>query len=132
MVGHGEKLTRLQEAAIGALLANTSITKAAAAIHVNEKTLRTWLKQPHFQQAHQAARQEALQKTVDGLLARTEKALATLDRGMDGEASVPEIRAAAIILDHILKGVELVDHGRRLAAIEGRINGIESPAHRTH
>jgi len=46
MNGHGEKLTRKQDAAIGALLSKPTITGAAGAVGVGEATLRRWLKEP--------------------------------------------------------------------------------------
>ena len=39
MSGHGEKLTRKQEAAIAALLLQPTITAAAAAVGIGEATL---------------------------------------------------------------------------------------------
>src|SRR5262245_19804227 len=42
--GHGEKLSRLQERAVSALLSHSTLKAAARAVHVNPKTLSEWLK----------------------------------------------------------------------------------------
>jgi len=44
MIGHGEKLNRKQEAAIGALLTCSSLPEAAIAVGVSQSSLRRWLK----------------------------------------------------------------------------------------
>src|SRR5688572_27719597 len=42
MNGHGERLSRKQEQAVVALLEQPTLGQAAAAVGVNEKTLRSW------------------------------------------------------------------------------------------
>src|SRR5262249_52012194 len=65
MSGHGEKLSRKQEQAIAALLEKPSLAEAAAAVSLNEKTLRRWLREDRgFQDAYRAARQELRERTV--------------------------------------------------------------------
>ena len=58
MIGHGEKLTRKQEAAIAALLAESSIGAAARKARIGEATLQRWLRLPAFAQAYRDARQQ--------------------------------------------------------------------------
>lgn len=60
MTGQGEKLSRKRDQAIAALLTQPTISEAAKAIGVGEKTLRRWLKVPEFMAAYNAARHEVL------------------------------------------------------------------------
>ena len=55
MSGHGEKLTRKQDAAIGALLSQPTISAAAQSVGLGEATLRRWLKDPGFLAAYRSA-----------------------------------------------------------------------------
>ena len=48
MPGHGEKLSRMQDKAVGALLTCDSLTQAALQCGVNEATLRRWLAVPLY------------------------------------------------------------------------------------
>ena len=118
---HGDKVSRRKEQAIAALLANSTVQSAAAAIGVNVRTLCEWLKQPAFKRAYAQAREEILERTVVQLLSVTAKAVATLERNLNCEEPGPEIRAAVAILDHALKGSEVLDLGRRVQDLENRL-----------
>ncbi len=52
-------LTPVQERAIIALLNEQTITGAAAAAEVGQRTLYRWLRQPEFSRAYREARREA-------------------------------------------------------------------------
>jgi len=58
MIGHGSKLGRKREEAIAALITCPSVEKAAQAIDVNAKTLRTWMQMPEFEEAYRQARRD--------------------------------------------------------------------------
>ena len=64
MNGHGEKLTRKQDTAIGALLFQSTILAAAEFVGIGEATLRRWLKEPGFLTAYRAARRDTLEHCV--------------------------------------------------------------------
>ena len=97
--GHGEKLSRKQEQAIVALLQHATIRAAAAAVPVNERTLRAWMRDPAFAAAYAQARRELLDVAV----------------AKDGARDGDRVRAAVALLDHAVRGVELADvlHGDR-------------------
>jgi hypothetical protein len=116
--GHGEKLTRKQEQAIAALLANATLKRAATAIGLSEKTLRNWLRLPHFLGEYRQQRREIVEQTVavaQGLLL---KAMSTLGRNLDCGNKAAENRAAVAILEHATKGVELADLLERIEELE--------------
>src|SRR5437016_3716175 len=110
---HGDKVSRRKELAIAALLANPTVQGAAAAVGVNVRTLCEWLKQPAFKRAYAQAREEVLERTVARLLSVTAKAVEALERNLNCNHPGPEIRAAVAILDHALKGSEVLDLARR-------------------
>lgn len=56
MKGHGEKLSRKQEAAVAALLTESTLCRAAERARVGEVTLWRWLKEPGFKAAYREAR----------------------------------------------------------------------------
>lgn len=120
--GHGEKASRKWEQAIAALLAEPTHALAAAAAGISLATLRTWLKLPEFQAEYGRARQRVLEGVVGRLLRDSDTAVTTLNRAMRSGETGPAIRAACAVLDHAVKGVEVLDLANRLAAIEARLD----------
>jgi hypothetical protein len=119
--GHGDKLSRKQEQAIAALLAQPTIEAAARAANVAERTLKGWLVLPEFAAAYARARREVLERTVARLLKATGKAVDTLEVNLVAERPSDQIRAAVAILEHAGRGVELLDLAERLAEVERRL-----------
>jgi hypothetical protein len=118
MIGHGEKLTRKQDQAIGALLTEQTITAAAEQAGVGEATLRRWLKLPEFIAAYREARRESMEKATAQLQASGWAAATTLVRLLGADSESVRLRAAMAILDQANKGLEMLDHEERLAALE--------------
>jgi DNA-binding transcriptional MerR regulator len=118
MGGHGEKLTRKQEQAVAALLAQRTLKAAAQAVGVNESTLRTWLQQGAFVTAYREARRRVVEDAVAQLQRLTSKAVQALRRNLTAGSPADQVRAALGILDRAVKGVELLDIEERLAAVE--------------
>ncbi len=123
MLGHGEKLTRKQEQAIGALLSEQTIASAANQVGISEVTLRRWLKQPDFLAAYRAARREVVEKAVAQLQQSSWAASTTLLKLLASSSDSVRLRAAVAILDHAAKGVELIDFEERLSALEQKAAG---------
>jgi hypothetical protein len=107
--GHGDKLSRKFEQAIAALLDLPTVTEAAAAVGVDESTLRAWLRDPAFAAAYADARREILSRTVARLLAVTGKAVEALERNLTAERPADQLRAAALVLEYAVRGVEVLD-----------------------
>ncbi len=125
MIGHGEKITRKYEQAIAALLSEPSIKAAADACKIGEGTLYRWLQLPDFQTAYRAARRQVVERAVSELQAACGEAVETLKRNLHCENPAVEIRAAQIILEQSIKGVELVDLQERLERLEAMLETQE-------
>ncbi len=116
--GHGDKLNRKQEQAIAALLSASSIKAAATSCGMAEVTLWRWLQLPDFQTAYRAARRQVVERAVSELQAACGAAVETLKRNLHCEQPSVEIRAAQVILEQAVKGVELIDLQQRVDRLE--------------
>jgi hypothetical protein len=123
--GHGDKLSRTQEKAIAALLSTSTIGEAAKACGVNDATLWRWLQLPDFQAAYRAARRQVVERAVSELQAATGEAVEALKRNLHCENPAVEIRAAQIILEQAVKGVELMDLQERVERLEALLESQE-------
>jgi phage terminase small subunit len=114
------ELTPKQDTLITALLTPLSITAAALAAGVSEKTARRWLKLPHFQQAYKAAQKQLFNQALTTLMSKVDKAIDTLDRNMDGEL-VPastQVRAAQIWLEMSVNMYKTQEIEEKIAELE--------------
>jgi Helix-turn-helix domain of transposase family ISL3 len=118
MIGHGEKLTRKQDQAIGALLTEQTIASAAEQVGVSEPTLRRWLKLPEFLAAYREAWREIMEKTMAQMQQASWAASTTLIKLLGANNESTRLRAAVALLDQANKGLETLDHEERLAALE--------------
>lgn len=123
MSGHGEKLSRNQDVAIGALLSQSTVIAAAKVVGIGEATLRRWLKEPGFLVAYRIARREALEHSLALLQRAGSKAVETLVESLQAESESVRLRAACAILDYSLKGSELMDLETRIEDLEANANG---------
>ena len=121
MPGHGEKLPRRKEQAISALLMHATLSEAAAALAVDESTLRRWLREDTaFQTAYREARRQVVQQAIVQVQQATGEAVETLRKVMqatDAPASA-KVSVAKAILETAVKAVELEDLEARIAALE--------------
>lgn len=118
MNGHGEKLTRKQDAAIGALLSQPTISAAAASVVIGEATLRRWLKNPAFRAEYRRYKQEIFEHSIALLQASGDEAVKTLLSSLRADSEPVRLRAACAILDYAIKGSEIID-------LEGRVSQLE-------
>jgi hypothetical protein len=123
MSGHGEKLSRREEAAIAALVSETTHAAAAAKAGIGEATLRRWLQLPPFREAYRQARRQLVDAAVGRIQAATGQAVETLLAvAKTGAKDSDRVRAAIALLDHALRGLTDAD------ALEGeRETGAASP-----
>ena len=120
MKGHGEKLTRKADDLIVALLAHDSISAAARAINIGEKTAHRWLALPEFQREYRAARRQLVEQSLAALQSATVEAVECLRRNLTCEKPNVEVSAAVAIIGQAIKAVELVDLEERLSELESR------------
>lgn len=116
--GHGDKLNRKQDDAIAALLSTSSIKNAAQTCGVSDATLWRWLQLPQFAAAYRAARRQVVERAISELQSACGEAVETLRRNLHCEHPASEIRAAQVILEQAIKGVELVDLQERVEKLE--------------
>ena len=112
------KINRKAEAVIAALLTEPSHAAAAAKAGVGEATVQRWLRDPEFLASFRAARRMVIEGAVGRLQQATEKAVATLERNLACGQSGAEIRAACVILDFALRGVDQLDVVYRVEVLE--------------
>ena len=120
MADFSEKLTRKQELAIVALLANRSVEEAARACKTPVRTLFRWLREPGFDTAYRAAKKAAFGQGIARLHHLSSAAVSTLGKVMLDAATPPatKVRAADSILNHAIKAIETEDIEARVAALE--------------
>ena len=118
MSGHGEKRTRLEEAAITALLACPTIEAAAEQAGIAPATLRRWLAEPEFKARYRAARRSVVEGAIGRLQQAATQAVDALARNLACGIPAVEVGAAKAVLDQAVKAVELVDMAERIEALE--------------
>ena len=101
--GHGQKIGRLQESAIQALLTHTELRAAAKAIGIRHETLSRWMHLESFREAYAQARRAALDQTIDLLRIASREAVETLQRNLQCGDPMIENAAAKVILETLLK-----------------------------
>ncbi len=113
-------LTPVQERAIIALLNEQTISGAAAAAEVGQRTLYRWLRQPEFSRAYREARRDAFGQAIALTQRYAPLAVNTLAQIMmgDGAPSSSKVAAATTILRFGREGIELDDLAARVEALE--------------
>ncbi len=125
--GHGEKLTRKAEQAIAALLEHPTITEAAKACGVSERSLWRWLQRDDFQQRYKTAQRAVVDSAITKLQAATVRAVETLERNLSCGNFFAENAAAQAILTHSFKAIEMrelqaqIDEIKTLLATRGSV-----------
>ena len=109
-----------QDQFIVALLEHPTLEKAATSLGVSEVTLWRSLKKPEFAEAYRQARREAFSQSVARLQHASNAAVGTLLRVMtDREApAASRVRAADVVLQTALRGMEIEDIEVRVAELE--------------
>jgi hypothetical protein len=121
MANNGTK-TR-QARMVAALLdpAHKTQDAACAAAGVPSRTLQRWLAEDDFQDALRSAEGQLVNHAARRLLTLTDDAIAALASNLD-EYSKPahSLRAAELVLSHVLRWRELGDLEARIAALEAQ------------
>ena len=118
-VGTGNRSKR-QDQYIVALMEHPTLDKAASALGVSDVTLWRCLKKPEFAEAFRKARREAFSQSIARLQHASNAAVGTLLRVMtDREApAASRVRAADVVLQTALRGMEIEDIDARLRELE--------------
>ncbi len=99
MAGNPGDLTRRQEAAIVALIAEPTVARAAENAGVALRTLERWLSVDSFVAAYRAAAARTFDAALADVAAATSQAARTLRQSLDAESESVRLTAARAILD---------------------------------
>lgn len=119
-----QALTPRQRRALESLLASGDVTEAARAANVARQTVHKWLQRPAFRAALDKAEADKLHGLQSALVRLGDKATSALGAELDGDspmAAGARVRAADIVLSHLLKMRELVTLEDRIAALEAAL-----------
>lgn len=103
---------------IALLLSERTIDDACSKAKVNPATYWRWMQDTKFLSEYRKMRRGILENTVAKLQSVTYQAIDTLERNLSCESPSAEIRAAQIILEQSIKGLEILD-------IENRVEHLE-------
>lgn len=107
-----------KESALIALLSTNTVKEAAKECNLSHETLYRYLREPEFVKTYRNQRRTLVEAVIGRLQQASDQATHTLRRNLSCGNPAVEIRSAAIILDHAIKGVELTDILERLEALE--------------
>ena len=118
-------LTPRQLRAVNALLTHPTVAAAAGVLGVAPSTIYRWLGENAFRAALAQAEGEAVAAAGRRLAALAQGALDELARAMtDAQTPAPtRVRAAEVVLGHLLKYREIVQFENRLDALEREMRG---------
>lgn len=119
-IQRADGLTHKQEAAIIALLNEPTVTKAAVACGINDRTIYRWLDEPAFSRAYRKARREAFAQAISASQRYAPLAVQTLAKIMaDATLSVASrVSAATALLKFSRESIELDDLATRVDDLE--------------
>lgn len=115
-----DRLTPKQRAAIAALLAGETYGAAATAAQISPKTLFRWRADPVFVAELRAGQAELIRAATAALASAAHPAVNVLRAILEDPDARPgeRIRAAAVILEQLLRLKEQVDLEARILALE--------------
>jgi hypothetical protein len=119
--GHGQKLSRHGALVLAALLRYPTITEAATASGISERSIFRWLQREDFREQLKSAQRAVVDEAVGELQGATKEAVATLRRNLSCGHSSVEIRAAQIILEQSFKAIEIQELQQRLECLEAML-----------
>ena len=125
MRGHGEKLSRKEEAFLAALLTEPTVQAAAKAVGISEATAWRWMQRPDFKARYQQARRELVEAAIGKLQKAATQAVDTLaEIAAAGEKESARVQAAKGLLELCLKACEVEDLARRIEELERRLEAM--------
>jgi hypothetical protein len=118
-----EGLNAREAAAVEALLQQPTITRAAASVGINERTLRRWMADPAFRTALLEARRAAFGQAIGMTQWYSAVAVSALIKVVQdaNASSSARVAAAAVILKFGREGIELEDLADRVQTLEQRV-----------
>ena len=119
------KITAKQEKLIALLLTEKTIDEACKKANLAVTTYWRWMQNETFLRQYRKARRGILENTVAKLQSITFAAIEALERNLNCENPGAEIRAAQIILEQSIKGLETLDVENRIEMLELAVRSME-------
>lgn len=119
------EISNKQEKLVALLLTERTIDEACKKANVAVTTYWRWMKDENFLIFYRRTRRGILENTVAKLQSTTYQAIETLERNLTCENPAVEIRAAQIILEQSIKGLELLDVENRIEMLEELVKNWE-------
>lgn len=113
-----DKLSANQEKLIGFMLTEKSVEAACVKAAIDPSTAWRWMKTETFKTEYRRVRRGILENTISRLQSISLQAIDTLERNLVCEVPAAEIRSAQIILEHSIKGLEILDLEERISYLE--------------
>ena len=123
-----DQLPHKHERAIAALLSEDTLAAVAAHVGISVPTLWRWMQQPEFQIEYRRARSRVVERAIGAIQSATDDAVLCLRRNLTCDQPSVQVRAAQIILEMAIKGVEVVDLQERIE----RLEELEAPSNAPH
>ena len=120
------EISAKQNKLIALLLTEKTIDAACAKANVAVTTYWRWMQDENFLSEYRKVRRGILENTIAKLQSVTHQAIETLERNLNCENPATEIRAAQIILEQSLKGLEILDVENRFEMLEILLNKMEA------
>ena len=120
------EISAKQNKLIALLLTEKTIDAACAKANVAVTTYWRWMQDENFLSEYRKVRRGILENTIAKLQSVTHQAIETLERNLNCENPATEIRAAQIILEQSLKGLEILDVENRFEMLEILLNKMKA------
>jgi hypothetical protein len=116
-----------QEKALVALMESPNTAAAAKTLRVSVRTLYRYMDDQGFQIQFRKMRRELVERSVARLQKSTDAASEALERNLSCGNPAVEVRAAAVIFENAIRGVELGDLQTRVEMIEDALKRQTQP-----
>ncbi len=120
-----EEICDRQRKALPRILAAPTITEGCKRAKVSRNTFYSWLKEPPFKSEYDKQGRELVEVALRDLQATVPDAVATLRKLLKSGQHAVKFRAAQLIIENVLKRIEIEDIGSRLAALEETVKQRE-------
>jgi len=115
-----------EQAMLAAILSQPTLTRAAAAVGLNERTLRRAMKRPGFAKRVAEARKQAVELAIGSLASLAGEAHDALRRNLGGGVPAVEVRAATAVYGGILKGHEQLVAAKELDEVQRQLLELQA------
>jgi phage terminase small subunit len=116
-------LTRRQQKFILALISGATHRLACSSAGISEMTGHRYLALPHVQHHFRAYRRQVVENAISEMQSLTGEAVACLRKQMNGSNAAASVRAAGIVIQRALEGIDLYDLAGRVERLEKELAG---------